>query len=195
MTKLCDIVDIKNNDLTSITLEIKDNKELELINLGFDPKLKYIYLSKGENHTLKFIKSDMDSFSIDFGRNGYTLISDDVKDQKNKIIDCISNDFSITYDGERKDFIKTSNIMSLDDKKDLEFKISLYWFNDGDVSMHRDNRFFKFFKNLSQAESYIDKYYNIQNKSEIHKSNQTGCNILDYDVSCKEYSIDNDLEL
>ena len=43
MTKLCDIVDIKNNDLTSITLEIKDNKELELINLGFDPKLKYIY--------------------------------------------------------------------------------------------------------------------------------------------------------
>ena len=81
------------------------------------------------------------------------------------------------------------------DKKDLEFKISLYWFNDCDVSMHRDNRLFKFFKNLSQAESYIDKYYNIQNKSELHKSNQTGCTILDYDVSCKEYSIDNDLEL
>ena len=137
----------------------------------------------------------MDYLSIDFGRNGYTLISDGLKDQKNKILDCISNDFSITYDGETKDFIKTSNIMSLDDKKDLEFKISLYWFNGGDVSMHRDNRFFKFFKNLSEAESYIDKYYNIQNKSELHKSNQTGCNILDYDVSCKEYSIDNDLEL
>ena len=55
--------------------------------------------------------------------------------------------------------------------------------------------FFKDFKTVKEAESYIDKYYNVINKSNIYKSNQTGCNILDYDVSCKEYSLDNNLEL
>ena len=86
MTKLCDIVTIKNNDLSSITLEVQDNKELELINLGFDPKLKYIYLSKGEEHTIKLVNNDLESISFDFGRNGYTLISDNLTQQKIKFL-------------------------------------------------------------------------------------------------------------
>ena len=56
MTKLVDIVKIKHNDINSITLEVEPDKTIDLINLGFDPKLKYIFLSKGSNHTMILVK-------------------------------------------------------------------------------------------------------------------------------------------
>lgn len=194
MTKLCDIVKIKNNDVSSLTFEVLEDKEIELINLGFDPKLKYIFLSKGHNHTIKLINRDLETTSFDFGDHGYTLISNNLKEQKKKILNCITDDFGIAYIGDAKYLNKTSKINSLTDKENMSFLISVFWNNNSShFSMHRDNSFFKSFSSLHEVDDYINEYYTITNKMDLRLSEVTGCNILEYNVigkSCKDMEID-----
>ena len=188
MIKLCDIVDIQNNDLSSITLKVKEDKEIDLINLGFNPKLEYIYLSKGKRHTMKFIDKDMNSTSFDFGDGGYTLISNNLQDQKQKVLNCITDDFGITYYGERKDLEKTSYINSLDSKIGLHFNLQLQWFDESNIVLHRDNNYFKSFNNLNIAKKYITDHYDICESYSLRLSENTGCKILEYDVVGKDLS-------
>ena len=195
MIKLCDIVEIQENNNSSILLKVKENKRVELISLGLNPALDFIYLSKGESHIMKLINTDNKVTSFDFGRGGYTIISDDLENQKKLILSCITDDFGITYDGTLKDFQKTNCIRSLNDKANLEFKLELLWFDKGNnISMHRDNNFFKSFKTLDEAKQYIYDNYNVYKEHDLRLSEQTGCNILEFDTFGKDLSNSFELE-
>lgn len=195
MTKLCDIVEILENNIKSITLKIKDDKKIELISLGFDPKLEFIYLLKGKNNTMKLVNKDSSVTSFDFGESGYTIISTNMKNQKQLILDCITNDFGIAYDGDSNYLEKTSYIKTQDDKKELDFNIQLQWFEEDNIVMHRDNSFFKNFFSLAEAKKYIQDYYDIYDEKPLRLSNQTGCKILEFNCRGKECQINNEKDL
>lgn len=196
MTKLVDIVKIKHNDINSITLEVEPDKTVDLINLGFDPKLKYIFLSKGSNHTMKLINEDLDCESFDFGKSGYTLISENLKSQKEKVLDCITDDFGIAYDGNPQQLEKTSLIKNKTDKDGMKFLISLFWFDDDNhVSMHRDNFYFKSFSSLDKANQYVYDNYDVYHKFDLRLSDMTGCNILEYKVYGKSKDKEQDIDM
>lgn len=195
MIKLCDIVDIQENNNSSILLKVKENKKVDLISLGFDPTLDYIYLSKGKRHTMKLINTDNKVTSFDFGDGGYTIISSNLQNQKNLILNCITDDFGITYYGDIKDFQKTNCIYSLSDKANIEFNLKLLWFDKSDnISMHRDNSFFKSFNSLQEAKKYIHDNYTIYKEHGLKLSEQTGCNILEFDTFGKDLSCNYELE-
>ncbi len=195
MIKLCDIVEIQENNNSSILLKVKENKKVELISLGLDPTLDFIYLSKGKNHTMKLIYTDNNVTSFDFGEGGYTLISNDLKNQKDLILNCITDDFCITYDGNLKDFQKTNCIYSLKDKANLEFNFKLFWFDNSNyISVHRDNTFFKSFGTLQEAKKYVYDNYNVYKEHDLKLSEQTGCNILEFDTLGKDLSSSYELE-
>ena len=60
--------------------------------------------------------------------------------------------------------------------------------------MHRDNTFFKSFNSLQEAKKYIQDNYTIYKEHELKLSEQTGCNILEFDTFGKDLSCNYELE-
>lgn len=182
--KLCYLVDIIENNEECVILKVKDNKKLDLIKLGcFDGNEELIRLTKGENHTCTIFRTNDEPFSWYWGRSGYTLVSNSVSAMGKLIEECITEDFDI-YIGEDKNKIKkTMNIMSLDDSSNSSHFIQMmYWKDGNDVSVHKDNSFYKFFKNTIEAKEHFKNLnYDINFKNKYIAS--TGCIVEEYDIS------------
>ena len=96
---------------------------------------------------------------------------------------CITEDFDI-YIGEDKNKVKeTMNIMSLNDSNNNSHHIEMmYWKNGDDVSVHKDNNFYKFFKNVHEAKNHFeDLNYNVDFKNKYIA--KTGCIVEVYNIS------------
>lgn len=182
--KLCYLVDIIENNEECVILQVKENKKIDLIKLGcFDGNEELMRLTKGKNHTCTIFKTNDKPFSWEWGESGYTLVSEKTTTMGKLIEECITEDFDI-YIGENKNKIReTMNIMTLDDVKDKSHFIELmYWKNGNDVSVHKDNVFYKFFKNTIEAKKHFqDLNYDINFRNKYVAG--TGCIVEEYDIS------------
>lgn len=182
--KLCYLVDIIENNEECVILQVKENKKIDLIKLGcFDGNEELMRLTKGKNHTCTIFKTNDKPFSWKWGESGYTLVSEKTTTMGKLIEECITEDFDI-YIGENKDKIReTMNIMTLEDVKDKSHFIELmYWKNGNDVSVHKDNDFYKFFENTIEAKKHFqDLNYDINFRNKYIAG--TGCIVEEYDIS------------
>lgn len=182
--KLCYLVDIIENNEECVILQVKENKKLDLIKLGcFDGNEEMMRLTKGRDHTCTIFRTNDKPFSWDWGESGYTLVSEKLTAMGKLIEECITEDFDI-YVGENKNKIReTMNIMTLDDSSDKSHFIELmYWKDGNDVSVHKDNSFYKFFKNTIEAKEHFKNLnYNINFKNKYIAG--TGCIVEEYDIS------------
>lgn len=182
--KLCYLVDIIENNETCVILQVKDNKKLDLIKLGcFDGDEKLIRLTKGEDHTCTIFRTNDNSFSWYWGRSGYTLVSDKLTEMGKLIEECITEDFDIYIGEDKNKVIETMNIMSLEDSIDKSHFIKMmYWKDGNDVSVHKDNSFYRFFKNTIEAKEHFKNLnYDMEFKNKYIAS--TGCIVEEYDIS------------
>lgn len=181
--KLCYLVDIIENNEECVILKVKDNKKLDLIKLGyFDGNEEFMRLTKGKNHTCTIFKTNGKSFSWYWGSSGCTLVSDNVTAMGKIIESCITEDFDIYIDEDKDKIRETMNIMSLEDSNNNSHFIEMmYWKDGNNVSVHKDNSFYKFFKNTIEAkEHFRNLNYDVNFKNKYIAG--TGCIVEEYDI-------------
>lgn len=182
--KLCNLVEIIENNEECVLLQVKDNKKLDLIRLGcFDGDEKILRLTKGKNHTCTIFRTDDKPFSWNWGKSGYDLVSDKLSKMGKLIQECITEDFDI-YIGEDKNKVKeTMNIMSLNDLNNKSHIIKMmYWKEGQDVSVHKDDVFYKMFKNIKEAKEHFQNL-NYEVDFRHRYIADTGCIVEEYNIS------------
>ena len=98
MVKLSELVILTVNNENCVVLKVKEGKAMELVTLGyFDGDETMFRVTKGKNHTCTIWRGDK-AFSWEWGMNGYTLISDKVKEEQKLICNCIRNEFNISIE-------------------------------------------------------------------------------------------------
>ena len=202
--KLCYLVDIIENNENCVVLKVKDNKEMDLIKLGcFDGDERLIRLTKGKNHTCTtFYNDNRKPLSWDWGESGFTLVSDNVRKMGRLIEDCITEDFDI-YIGENDSKIMESlYIKSLDDVKNNKHEIKVMYFkNDNNVVVHKDNEYYKGFSDVNAViKHFQDLNYNVDYKNKYVAD--TGCIVEEYNIqknkellNCQENQNDDSLNI
>lgn len=188
--RLCDLVEIEENNIDYVLLKVKENSMLDLIKLGcFEGDETLIRVTKGANHIFT-IFSDNKHFSWEYGISGYTLVSKNVDKKRELILECIENDYDI-YIGENKKLIEKSlNIHSLKDTQNKVHQIKImYWEKDKDtnVTIHKDGEFFRHFPGVKSAKEYLEKLNYTLNFIGEYVA-QTGCIVEEYSIKRKEYS-------
>lgn len=189
--KLCYLVDILENNENCVILKVKDDKRMDLIKLGyFEGDEDLIRLTKGKDHTCTIFKKDNSTYSWDWGRSGYTLVSDATSVKGRLIEKCITEDFDI-YIGENLTRVKeTMSIKSLDDVKNSKHFIELmYWGKDGDISVHKDGAFYERFKDIASVKKHFRELnYDMTYINEYTAT--TGCIVEEYNIA-KTKELDN----
>lgn len=80
-------------------MKVKEDKFFELISLGcFNGDENYLRLTKGDTHTCT-VFSDSKTFSWEWGKAGYTAVSNNVNKKGRMIQECIEKDFRINLNG------------------------------------------------------------------------------------------------
>ena len=186
--KLCNLVNIIDNNMDCVVLKVKDNMQIELIKLGyFSGDEDIIRLTKGKNHTCSVFYKYGTNFSWEWGSRGYTLVSDLVSKKGKMIEECITEDFDI-YIGDNQDNLKKSlYIKSLDDVKDAQHFIQfMYWDKPNtSICVHKDIAFYKNFKNMRDAQNHFKKLgYNLDYNNQYVAS--TGCIVEEYYIEKKK---------
>lgn len=180
--KLCNLVEIEDNNMECVILKVKDNVKLDLIKLGcFDGDEEYIRLTKGEDHTCTIFKKDGTNFDWHWGRGGYTLVSDKTSKKGKMIEECITEDFDI-YIGDKLENIKASlNIKSLDDVKNANHFVKLMYFDktNDNICVHKDNGYYKHFSSIDDAINHFEKLnFGVYKQHEYVSDN--GCIVEEY---------------
>ncbi len=193
MMKLCNLVDIEDNNIECVLLKVKEDARLDLIKLGyFTGNEEYMRLTKGQDHTCTIIDKDGKSFSWYWGISGHTLVTDETSKKGKLIQACIEEDFDI-YIGDNKSRVLDSlHITSLEDSKNAKHNIELmYWREHGDVCVHKDHSYYKHFDTINSALSHFqDLGYSIyQYDTEIA---ETGCVVDKFVI---EKIKENDMEI
>ena len=97
MKKLIECVDIRYEDGTFL-LQPKQSCEMDLVMLGFNGTEKWMRLQCRQHHcagiangeweyTATICKADGKSWSWHWGFDGYTLVSDSVREMQNRIVE------------------------------------------------------------------------------------------------------------
>lgn len=101
MTRLSELVTVEANNEACVVLKVKEGKAMELITLGcFDGDETMFRVTKGSNHTATIWRGE-ESFSWEWGMNGYTLVSDKVAEEQKAICRCIRNELGIDIEKRR----------------------------------------------------------------------------------------------
>lgn len=105
MKKLCDLVEIIENNKRYVTLKVKDDVQLQLICLScFDGTETMFRLTKGKSHTCTIFRKGEQPFSWTWGgANDYTLVSHTICTCGYMIETCISKDLGINIGEEIKE--------------------------------------------------------------------------------------------
>ena len=192
--KLCELVEILENNEECVVLKVKDNKRLNLIKLGcFDGNEELLRLTKGKNHTCTVFSKNGDSDSWYWGEGGYTLVSKNTEKKGNLIQKCITEDFDI-YIGDDKENIKKSlNIKNLSDSAGAKHYIELMYFGDSDnICVHKDNSYYSLFNTIDSALNHF-KELGFKTKYINTYIARTGCTVEEYNITrSKELSYHDD---
>lgn len=188
--KLCNLVEIEENNMDCVLLKVKENSMLDLIKLGcFEGDEKLIRITKGRNHTIT-IFTDTSHYSWYYGESGYTLVSKSMDKKRDLISDCVKNDFDIYIDSDKELIRKSLNIHSLKDTYNKSHNIEvMYWKGkrETEVTVHKDGQFFKHFSGINDAEKYFKNSNYILNFVNEYTA-QTGCIVEEYSMVKKEIS-------
>ena len=190
MKKLCDLVEIEENNMECVLLKVKDNSMLDLIKLGcFEGNEKLIRITKGRDHTIT-IFTDKSNYSWYYGETGYTIVSDNTNKKRFLISDCIENDFNI-YIGKDKQLVaKSLDIHSLKDTyKKTAFIEVMYWKGEREknVVVHKNGDYFRSFSGVEDAKKYFKNSNYILDFTNQYTA-KTGCIVEEYSMKRKEYS-------
>lgn len=101
-----DIYELVNVTPHQVAIKVKeiDNLTRALHSYAPSADIDYITVTRGANNTMRFIKKDGKTFSISFGDNGHTLISDSLESTKKSVIAFLEdNGIILGFDGTRVD--------------------------------------------------------------------------------------------
>lgn len=94
--RLKDIATVAVNNDECVILKVKEGHEMDLIALGcFSGDETMLRLTKGADVTYTAFRKNGQSVSRDWGRGGYTLVSNSVCKMGRQIQHCIEKDFGI----------------------------------------------------------------------------------------------------
>ena len=181
MCGLSDLVKVMENNMECGVLKVKDDMQLSLIFLGcFDGNETMFRLTKGDNHTCTVFLADGRTYSWYWGKSGSTLVSDSTQKKGDMIQTCIADDFNI-YIGEN--ILKRKETLYIKTLQDAKGKPECYrlmwWENMEDICIHKNGEYHKYIVGLENAKSYVKDKIVVSNISEIRRSDQTGCYMLD----------------
>lgn len=156
--RLCDLVEIEENNMDFVLLKVKENSRLSLIKLGcFEGNEKLIRVTKGTHHIYTIFTNDKE-YSWEYGGNGFTLVSDNIEKKRLLINNCIESDFDI-YIGCNKELIEKSlSIHCIEDTYRNENNIEIMYL-DGEqnkrVVVHKNGEFFRAFSSKEEAKKFF----------------------------------------
>lgn len=114
MKKLCDLVEIAENNEVCVILKVKENSEFDLMCLGcFDGNEDMLRLTKGGTQTATIFRKNEKPYSWHWGESGHVLVSDKMHKLGQLIQSCIENDFGIYI---RKDKDKIAQTLHIKNK-------------------------------------------------------------------------------
>lgn len=180
--KLCDLVDIVENNIECVLLKVKENAKIDLLILGcFNGDEEYIRLTKGKDHTCTVITKNGEHYDWEWGKSGYTLVSDNVKKKGKLIQDCIVDDFNIYIGDNKQKILDTLYIKSLEDTRENSFYIKVAYFDkEGVKCVHKNNEYYKSFGNMFDLYSHFENLGYKLYKTNLAVSDKTGCYIEEY---------------
>lgn len=184
--KLSNLVDVIVNNEECVVLKTKDNTVLDLISLGcFDGDETMLRITKGEQHTATIFQGSK-HFSWNWGKNGYTLVTDKIKKCGRLIQECVEEDFGIYIGSNRAKIKSTLHIKSLSDKSNKKHNLKiLYWSGkeNKECQIHKDGEHFKWFTSIKNARDYISEHFDVQSSN--FSTAHTGCKVEEYLVISK----------
>jgi len=125
---LTDVFELEDFDYGQVIIKVKADTPLKVAKFPFvSGEWEYITVTRGEKHILTVIKKDGKTFSFEWGKGGYTLISDNLTLLKRNVLAFIkNNDIILDYDGSK---VKNASIYYNDYYKGWQLSIdgTHYW--------------------------------------------------------------------
>lgn len=186
MKKLCDLVDVYENNMECVILKVKDNVKMDLLTLGcFSGNEEMFRLTKGKDHTCTVFDKSGNTFSWYWGQSGHTLVSNQLEKTGKLIQSCIEEDLSIYIGSDKKKIQDTLHIRSLKHTEDMVHDIKImYWESGiGNYTVHKNGEFYKHFPRKDDVFTHFAELGYTVTGGEITRSPQTGCLIEHYEAS------------
>lgn len=187
--RLCDLVEIEENNMECVVLKVKENSRMALIKLGcFEGDEQLLRVTKGKDNTYTVFTSK-DSFSWYSGESGHTIVSDNTNKKATLIKECVCNDFDI-YIGKNEELVKNSlSIRCMEDTYNRLNHIKImYWEGQKNKSVvvHKNGEYFSSFQGLEQAKDYFKETGQVLTFINDHIA-KTGCIVEEYVLAKEQY--------
>ena len=181
MARLCDLVEVVENDMECVILKVKDGVQERLIRLGyFDGDETMFRLTKGSGHTCTVFRDGKRPISWEWGNSGYTLVCDSLYQCGNMVRSCTSDDFGIYMGSDAAKRMATLHVRSLEDMKGSgEHYRLMWWEHDDAICIHKNGEYHIWVAGLEQAKEYVSRRIAVEQTSDVYRSSQTGCYIID----------------
>jgi hypothetical protein len=93
MSNVLKLVEVTNE---LVIVEVNpDLTPLEKARAPWAPNARYVSVTRGKDHTMTFIKEDSSSWSIVWGYSGSTMISDSLRETRNRVVNFIEQECGI----------------------------------------------------------------------------------------------------
>lgn len=116
MARLCDLVEVAENNMECVVLKVKEGVQTELVGLGcFDGDETMFRLTKGGGHTCTVFRGGKRPVSWEWGNSGHTLVCDSLYQCGSMVKSCISDDFGIYMGSDAAKRMATLHVRSLED--------------------------------------------------------------------------------
>ena len=183
--KLCNCVEILENNEYCVILKVKPDKKTELIALGyFDLQDNMYRLTKGNKHICTVFRNDNTSYSWEWGEGGHTIVSDELSKKGKLIEECITEDFDIYIGNDLQKIQDTLYIKYLNDSKNVSHTIKyLYFKNENNICVHKDDVYYRNFNTIESANNHFKNLGYELGKIHKSKSLYTGCFIDEFSIS------------
>ncbi len=181
MAELCDLVEVVENNMECVVLKVKKGAGMQLIRMGcFDGDETMFRLTKGSSHTCTMFRDGRKPVSWNWGESGHTLVCDSLYKCGDMVKRCISDDFGIYMGKDAMKRMQTLHVRSLEDMKGRKEHYKLMWWeHDEAVCIHKNGEYHIWVMGLEKAKEYVSGKIAVEHISDIYRSPQTGCYIMD----------------
>ena len=181
MARLCDLVEVVENNMECVVLKVKEGVQTELVGLGcFDGDETMFRLTKGGSHSCTVFRDGKRAVSWEWGNSGYTLVCDSLYQCGNMVRSCISDDFGIYMGSDAAKRMATLHVRSLEDMKGSgEHYRLMWWEHDDAVCIHKNGESHIWVTGLEKAKEYVSGRIAVEHMSDIYRSPQTECFMID----------------
>lgn len=176
--KLCEMVEIKVNNMQCVILKVKEGMRFDLMGLGcFYGDEEYIRITKGgSHHEYTVWTSETEHHTWGAGGNRSTIVSEDISKCTALIQECVQEDFGINIEDNLAD---TLNIMCLEDVHEKPETYQLRW-REGrdDITILRDGVVIRGIYTQALAMKYVEEKINIEEDVTEHLENDLNNRII-----------------